>query len=297
MWPEKSLGNDSLDEAEAKQFSERIEQYMLKAVREAKEHTSWANTNEEYEGALLSFIRAILERNESNQFLTDFADFHKRVARAGIFNSLSQCLLKLTVPGVPDIYQGNEFYDFSLVDPDNRRQVDYRTREAALEQLQSHTASSHISIERLRSLVSYPENGSLKLYLTWKTLGLRAKEATLFREGQYKPLAVSGQKSQHVVAFAREHQGKTAIVAVPRLCAALLGEKYDTICNHEACGDEVWGDTRLEVAIPNGACYHNVFTGECMHTEADEGKNGVSVARLFSHFPAALLMSSPSACA
>jgi (1->4)-alpha-D-glucan 1-alpha-D-glucosylmutase len=297
MWPEKSLGNDSLDEAEAKQFSERIEQYMLKAVREAKEHTSWANTNEEYEGALLSFIRAILERNESNQFLTDFADFHKRVARAGIFNSLSQCLLKLTVPGVPDIYQGNEFYDFSLVDPDNRRQVDYRTREAALEELQSHTASSQISIELLRSLVSYPENGSLKLYLTWKTLGLRAKEATLFREGQYKPLAVSGQKSQHVVAFAREHEGKTAIVAVPRLCAALLGEKYDTICNHEACGDEVWGDTRLEVAIPNGACYHNVFTGECMHTEADEGKNGVSVARLFSHFPAALLMSSPSACA
>lgn len=297
MWP-----GQSLDEVGAKQFSDRIEQYMLKAVREAKEQTSWANTNEEYEAALVSFIRTILERDPKNEFLTDFIEFHRRIANAGALNSLSQCLLKITAPGVPDIYQGNELYDFSLVDPDNRRLVDYAARKTLLEQLQSVPVPlqiwpSQISTEQTGSRLTDLENGALKLYLTWKTLGLRMKEASLFRDGEYKPLTVSGQKSAHLVAFAREFEGRTAIVAAPRLCATLLNEKIETICNAE-----IWGDTQIEIATTTGACYHNVFTGECMRPEAPYSADGqergrISVATLLTRFPVALLMSAQNPCA
>jgi malto-oligosyltrehalose synthase len=286
MWPQSSP-----DEAGWREFSERIEQYMLKAVREAKEHTSWANTNEEYESALLSFTRAILQRSPKNRFLNDFAEFQRRIAHIGIFNSLSQCLLKLTAPGVPDMYQGNEMFQFSLVDPDNRRPIDYNENKALLGRLRSDTHSQS-SIERASSLLSSPENGALKLYMTWKTLDLRKREPALFRDGEYKPLTVNGQRPDHVIAFSREYDGQTAIVAVPRLCAALLGENLDTVCN-----EELWGDTHVEITnLAPAECYHNVFTGECVQPNSDPQQRGIGVAKLLSHFPVALLMSAPSRC-
>jgi (1->4)-alpha-D-glucan 1-alpha-D-glucosylmutase len=283
VWPEGFL-----DEAGWNELSARIEQYMLKAAREAKENTSWANTNEAYETVLLGFIRAILRRTPRNQFLSDFTEFHRRVARIGMFNSLSQSLLKLTSPGVPDIYQGNELFQFSLVDPDNRRPVNYDARQALLKQLQHNACSSSPLPELVSNWLADAGSGKPKLYLTWKTLELRTKKASLFKEGGYIPLNVRGEKAKHVVAFAREHEGQTAIVVAPRLCATLLGESNDTVC------DEIlWGDTNLEISNAEGRCYHNIFTGECIAPRGEE-RPFLTLARLFRYFPVCILIGEPT---
>jgi (1->4)-alpha-D-glucan 1-alpha-D-glucosylmutase len=266
MWP-----TGSLDDNGWRDFTERIERYILKAAREAKQNTTWANTSPEYEGALSAFARSILERNPGNQFLADFNQFHPRIARVGELNTLSQCLLKLTSPGVPDVYQGNEAFEFSLVDPDNRRAVDYEMRRGLLAKVQGGTT---------------PNEGDVKLYLTWKTLAVRKTEQALFREGTYAPLKASGAKSAHIVAFAREYAGRTAIVAVPRLCATLLGTTSETICD-----DAVWGDTAVAIPSSGAACYHNVFTGECVPVNRSEQDGSVAVLKLFRRFPVALLFS------
>ncbi len=285
MWP-----TDSLDEAAWKEFSERIEQYMLKAAREAKEYTSWANVNDDYESALLSFTRAILQRTGTNEFLSDFVQFQRRISRIGIFNSLSQSLLKMTSPGVPDFYQGTELFQFSLVDPDNRRSVDLEARKALLTQLEHATDASGLW-KRVQALSSSVENNELKLYLTWKTLNLRMKESSLFCEGTYTPLKVNGPKAPHVVAFARQCQGRTAIVAAPRLCALLLGENSDTVCD-----EALWEDSVLEIAQPNAVCYHDVFTGKCFSPDARKEENSLRLGALFRFFPVALLLSEPANC-
>jgi (1->4)-alpha-D-glucan 1-alpha-D-glucosylmutase len=284
MWPAPTL-----DEADWRAFCERIEQYMLKAVREAKEHTSWANTNEEYEHALLSFTRAILERTARNQFLADFTEFQRFTAKIGLFNSLSQCLLKLTSPGVPDIYQGQEFLDFALVDPDNRRPVDYAARIAGLKQFEHDFQSRSISADRVKNLPAL-ENGDAKLYLTWKALRFRANESDLFRRGNYLPLETHGEKARHIVAFSREYEGRTSIIAVPRLCASLLGQTSDSVCT-----EAVWGETTVELINPVASCYHNVFTGECMQPDGEQVRS-LSAGILFRDFPVALLTSEPARC-
>ena len=281
IWPTVSLDNTGW-----KEFSARIEQYMLKAVREAKVHTSWANTNEPYESALSNFTRAILTRTAKNQFLNDFGEFHRRIAQIGIFNSVSQSLLKMTSPGVPDIYQGNELYDFSLVDPDNRRPVDYDRRKTLLARLQNTARSSASLIEFVNGLSKLSASDDAKLYMTWKTLNLRNEEATLFQDGAYIPLKVSGERSEHIVAFARELKGQSVVVAVPRLCAALLDENLDTVCD-----ETLWGDTRVEITNALGKCYHNVFTGECLPVVETAGQFFLNISDLLRYFPVALLTS------
>jgi (1->4)-alpha-D-glucan 1-alpha-D-glucosylmutase len=283
VWPEGFLDETGWSEASA-----RIEQYMLKAAREAKEHTSWANMNAAYEAVLLGFIRAILQRTPKNLFLNDFTEFRCRIARIGMFNSLSQCLLKLTSPGVPDVYQGNELFQLSLVDPDNRRPVNYELRQALLKQLQDDACSSSSLPELVSTWLADAGSGKPKLYLTWRTLELRTKKASLFKEGRYIPMNVSGEKAQHVVAFAREYEGQTAIVVAPRLCATLLGEGSDTVCD-----ETHWGDTNLEISNAQGRCYHNIFTGECIAPSGAE-RPLLTLARLFRYFPASILIGEPT---
>jgi (1->4)-alpha-D-glucan 1-alpha-D-glucosylmutase len=283
-WP-----SEVLDDASWHAFSERIQQYMLKAAREAKVHTSWANQNIEYEAALSAFIEALLDRSPRNRFLGDFASFHRPIARAGIFNSLSQTLLKLTAPGVPDTYQGNELWRFSLVDPDNRRPVDYEHRRGVLEELQHKFAPSPELHRRVNELLSNAANGKIKMYLLWRALNVRKANAQLFQHGNYVPLPVSGIRAQHVCAFAREHQGMSAIVAVPRLCATLLGESGETPCD-----ESMWGDTRIMFTGADTACYQNIFTGEC--NRASTGENSLSIGTLFRNFPVALLVHETLPC-
>ena len=289
-WPRQAP-----DDAGWKTYTERIVQSMLKAVREAKQHTSWANTNSDYEGALTDFTRTILDRAPQSRFLPDFDQLAQRIARIGLFNSLSQTLLKLTSPGVPDIYQGNELLEFSLVDPDNRRPVEYDRREQIFEFLPRDTSDPHKLQGRVRDLLSTCKGNAAKMYVTWTALNFRRQNAALFQRGSYIPLQADGPASGHVVAFARHHENRTIVVAVPRLCTKLMGETRDTICE-----ESIWQDSALEIPAKGLSCYHNLFTGECLPLKANDS-SGIPLARLFHDFPVGLLVSeapnSDPACA
>jgi len=284
---------EETDDTGWKAYSRRIEEYMLKAVREAKESTSWANQNTEYEKALIRFVRAILRRRAGNRFLADFIEFQKRIARAGMFNSLSQSLLKITLPGVPDLYQGNELWDFSLVDPDNRRPVDYELRRRLLAEIPS-PEGAHCELQEsearalhvyLSDIVSNMKDGRIKLFLTQRTLSIRRNHAALFQNGRYIPLSVRGAKAHHICAFARDMEGRLAIVAVPRLCATLLGDDFTS-----PCGEPVWADTEVELPGTSAPCIHHAFTGECLTLRGGAERSALPVGKMLRDFPVALLL-------
>jgi (1->4)-alpha-D-glucan 1-alpha-D-glucosylmutase len=257
---------------------------MLKAIREAKENTSWINRNASYERAVSSFVKKLLTPGTRNRFLNDFVPFQSRIARIGFWNSLSQALLKLTSPGVPDIYQGNEVWDFSLVDPDNRRPVDYGRRRQVFESIRG--LSSEPDPSAIHSFLGSPEDGRLKLYSIWKTLCLRKERPELFQQGEYLPVTVRGAKSDHVVAFARRFENTNLLVIVPRLVASLLNER-----EIPPIGPDVWGDTQLVVPSRSGfANYRNAFTGEVL-TPANNGESGtIGIAEILAKFPVAVLV-------
>ena len=277
---------ESCDAAEWDTFVNRIQQYMFKAIREAKEHSSWANPNTAYENAVNEFIHAILGRKPKNRFLHSFEEFQSRVARIGLFNSLSQTLVKLTCPGVPDIYQGNELWNFSLVDPDNRRAVDYSRRQELLRELQNLEKEPGCEPRcRVRGFLNSVEDGRAKLFLISKTLNFRREHAAFFQNARYVPLMAQGVGASHLCAFTRQSERETVIVAVPRLCATLLGDKRQS-----PVGTDVWGQTVLQ--IPGDIhCpeFRNVLTGETVQTHTNEGGAYLSVSDLFSNFPLALL--------
>jgi (1->4)-alpha-D-glucan 1-alpha-D-glucosylmutase len=182
---------------------DRMKGYLEKALKEAKVHTSWINPNPSYDQGVQKFIEKVLHEDGNNLFLKDFTAFLPKIVSAGFFNSLSQVVLKFTSPGIPDIYQGNEIEDFSLVDPDNRRAVDYSIRQ---------------------SLLSSPKK-NLKLDFTTKILHLRKEHPKLFLEGSYLPLVVEGDKKEHIIAFARVHENKALVVISTRFFLDLLDEK------------------------------------------------------------------------
>jgi (1->4)-alpha-D-glucan 1-alpha-D-glucosylmutase len=275
-WPSEPFSGSN----DQKAFSERIENYMLKAIRESKQHTSWINQNTAYENAVLSFVKALLNPTARNRFVSDFVPFQRLVARVGLWNSLSQTLLKLTSPGVPDIYQGNDLWDFSLVDPDNRRPVDYSHRQQLFESIRKWSgAADPTSVIRL---LETPEDGRLKMYLIWKTLCLRKQWPDVFRHGEYLPLMVQGAKAGHIVAFVRKDDRASVLVVVPRLVANLLAGS-----NLPPIGSQTWGDTHILVpSIGTFKKYQNAFTGEVMDLPKAEAK--IAVSELLAHFPVAL---------
>src|SRR3984893_4420952 len=188
-------------------FLERMQAYALKAAREGKQETGWLNPNEAYEAGLKTFIARILDRSASAEFLDSLETLAQRVALLGALNSLSQITLKATMPGVPDFYQGTEFWDLSLVDPDNRRPVDFTERADVLK-----------LVERpdWQELARDWPNGHVKLAWTRHLLRLRNELADVFASGDYEPLEVSGPHADHVMAFARRRGRHAAIVAVAR---------------------------------------------------------------------------------
>ena len=238
-------------------------------------------------------MRALLSSQPTNLFLPDFVPFQQKIARRGAYNSLSQVLLKLTSPGVPDIYQGNEMWDFSLVDPDNRRPVDYDARRAALRAVRSLHDSEGAAACARRLLENLPD-GRIKLYVTWKTLSFRRENEKLFRDGNYLPLKTGGQRADHVCAFARHGGNDTLLVAVPRLIDGLLREEGEN--GGIPVGEGVWGDSWLELPPdldyldPAHAQWINILTDEIVSIRALEGeKPGIELAGLFRTFPYALL--------
>ena len=282
VWP-FGTGNKGPDE----DFIKRICDFMRKATREAKENTNWANPNQDYELAVSRFVKPVLE---SKEFRDSFLPFQRKTAYFGMLNSLSQTLIKLTAPGVPDFYQGNELWEFSLVDPDNRRPVDYRARHQGLQLLKTRFESSRqLTAQRARELAQNMEDGQIKLYTLWKMLGLRNQRPELFREGEYIPLRVTGEKANHVLAFARKAADKVSITAVPRLCAELLGGKLNIFGSRE-----IWGDTRIELLPAVETRFENLFTGELIEPERHGNTETVPLTRLFANFPGALLISALS---
>jgi len=280
---------ETLDEAGWQKFSERIEQYMIKAMREAKDSTSWANPNLAYEAATTKFIRSLVLHRKKNRFAAEFPDFHRRISRIAMFHGLSETLLKLTSPGVPDIYQGNEIWSFDLVDPDNRRPVDYERRQNLLRKLPGDDQENRDGAVDSRALLDHLEDGAAKLFLIRKTLGVRKRHYGLFGSGDYVPLEVQGSQSSHICSFARRKNGEVAIIAVPRLCAALLGEQAAN-----PIGGEVWGDTELRLPDPlRGMRYRNVLTGELL--ASGEGGQGINISALLANFPVALAIAESAA--
>lgn len=200
-WPAR------IDEA----FIERMVGFAIKAAREGKEETRWTNNNEPYEAGLAQFVRNILDEKISTPFIASFANFAGRTALLGALNSLSQLTLKALLPGVPDFYQGTEFWDLSLVDPDNRRPVDFAMRANELAQ----------KPEDWPALAASWRDGRIKIALTQRLLQLRREHSELFRRGNYEPLAVSGAEAEHVIAFSRTWKRQQLIVAIARHFAPL----------------------------------------------------------------------------
>jgi (1->4)-alpha-D-glucan 1-alpha-D-glucosylmutase len=268
-----------MDAAEHQQFVGRIERYMEKALKEAKLHTSWINPNDTYDQAVKQFVREILRPHNDNRFLADFRRFHRRVAEAGMWNSLAQVLLKMTVPGVPDFYQGTELWDFTLVDPDNRQPVDFRKRLVLLEELQRRDSKGLVSL--VRELVASRDDGRLKLYVIAKTLAVRQRYRHLFQQGTYLPLAVSGAQQDHIIAFARQVDRQWLVVAVPRFFSKLSASTRAPL------GKRLWKDARLQLPPDAPTVWHQVFTGE--ELSAPEPASELFFHALFRRLPLTLL--------
>jgi (1->4)-alpha-D-glucan 1-alpha-D-glucosylmutase len=226
-----------------------------------------------------------------NAFVRSLKPMQQLVARFGAYNSLSQTLLKIASPGVPDIYQGNELWDFSLVDPDNRRPVDYRLRQRRLNGLMRRIEAAGADLRPLaRRLLETWTDGRVKLYVTHRALRFRREHAALFRAGAYVPVAATGEGADHLVAFARQHNGETAIVVAPRLLVRLAPDRGHPL------GESTWGRTRLMLPMTRGGCrYCDIFTGAVLVSERDNAGAWLRAADVFHDFPVALLQQLPDA--
>jgi (1->4)-alpha-D-glucan 1-alpha-D-glucosylmutase len=268
-------------------FVARIQAYMQKAIHEAKEHTSWINPDPVHDDAVRKFVSRILDQEGNQRFLDDFREFQARISNFGMFNSLAQTLLKITSPGVPDTYQGTELWDFSLVDPDNRRPVDYELRKRLLRRLKELIAQTGPDLWRLaQELVETRADGRIKLYLTYLALRCRREHPGLFTEGEYVALESAGSKAAHVFAFGRRHHGHVAVVAVPRLITRLMPQPGDL-----PLGAAAWQDTILRLPDGYGArAYQNIFTSETFTPSSNKGGQVLSMAEVLMNFPAAVLL-------
>ncbi|MFS3135908.1 malto-oligosyltrehalose synthase [Gluconacetobacter sacchari] len=226
-WP---AGEGPLEHRITPDFRDRVAAWQVKALREAKRQTSWIDPEPAYEEACAAFLDGLLSLHAENRFPRMLDAFVSQVAPAGALNGLAQTLLRVTSPGVPDLYQGCEFWDFSLVDPDNRRPVDYASRIAA------HDAGADVG-----SLLPHWRDGRVKQALIAAVLRFRAAQPDLFAEGTYQPIRVTGTRRQHLVAFARIMAGTTMLVVAPRLSAALMPDPADL-----SCPSLLWRGTALD---------------------------------------------------
>jgi (1->4)-alpha-D-glucan 1-alpha-D-glucosylmutase len=268
------------------EYCGRITGYMHKAMREAKVYTSWINPSERHEQAMSRFVEAVLAP-DNRAFRQDFLSFHRQVARFGVYNSLSQLAIKIGAPGVPDFYQGTELWDFSLVDPDNRRPVDYGQRRALLTALDA--ACERDGRATLASHLLESRDGGLKLFATMTMLRFRQAEREIFEQGGYRALDAHGSRAEHLFAFARTHGGRQVVIAVPRLVATLTGD-----ADLPPVGERVWNDTRIELTgLPAARGYRHVITGRCVPVTTG-GAPALRAADVFEQFPIAMLVSERS---
>jgi (1->4)-alpha-D-glucan 1-alpha-D-glucosylmutase len=293
IWPapDPDRPEPQLPDAETlDQLRTRIEQYMLKAVREAKTRTNWVQGDPEFEAALTSFIRGCFQPADdgSHSFLGDVDALVARIARPGFWNSLTQILLRFCSPGTPDLYQGDELWNFALVDPDNRQAVDYPLRQCLLdEMIQEMEASPQTSREFVRKLVAAPEDGRVKLLVTHALLRARRDHPQLFAAGSYEPLDIAGPCREHLIGFARVRGNQAAIAVAPRLTTGLVDDLIQA-----PVGAAAWpadNTIRLPETL-HGFAWENLMTRDQLPREATDPAAGLPVARVLEVLPVALLI-------
>jgi len=260
-------------------FTDRIKEYIIKAVREAKVHTAWIKPDTAYEEACSAFVENILTPSAENQFLREFIPFQQEIAFYGIFNSLAQTLLKITCPGIPDFYQGTELWELNLVDPDNRRPVDFKKRQSLLQDI-IHRAQTNL-LELVSELLAAKEDARIKLFLIYRALKARNEAIELFQKGTYLPLMAEGKHKNCVIAFARSYDQRWSITVAPRFFTMLVQPGVYPL------GERVWQET--SIVLPDNApeFWQDAITGQ----QISGGRN-LLLGSLMKHFPVALLTAS-----
>jgi len=279
-WPDGPMEEDAI-----RPFRDRVVGYMEKATREAKVHSSWVNPNQAYDTAVRDFVSRLLPDDPKDPFLADLAEFVQPVVFFGRMNSLSQTLLKLTCPGVPDFYQGTELWSLDLVDPDNRRPVDYDRRRTALAELKSRLSKAQRLPQVAKDLLAASDDGHVKLHLIHRVLAFRAQHPAVFDRGDYVPLECSGELGEHVCAFSRSEANHTILVVAPRLAFGVMGGPMGW-----PLGSGVWKDTKIVLpSLEPGATFHNVLTGETVKVGSQRKRCDLGVGTILKTFPIALL--------
>jgi len=293
------VGALPFEESEYDSFPQRLKDYMVKAIREAKTHSDWVQPNEPYEDACRQFVDRILDRAPENRFWADFLPFQREIGEYGIYNSLSQTMLKIACTGLPDFYQGSELWDLNLVDPDNRRPVDFGKRARLLKEVQRMRISDFGF--QISDPAHHPQfdDGRVKLFLIYRGLRARRENRDLFDTGDYLPTFVTGGRAQHIVAFFRVAQPPSAgnrtpsrarvphvLVVAPRFLTSLVKP------GEAPLGERVWGDTSIKLPREAPATWHNAITDEVLRTQGE-----ISVGEVLARFPAALLVGRASSLA
>ncbi len=276
-WPAQWLALDQIPQDEMDVYIERIEGYLRKALREAKFRTSWANPNLLYEDATLKFARALLQPKRGNAFLAGLQSVSRECAMIGALSGLAQVTLKLTVPGVPDIYQGTELWDLSLVDPDNRRAVDYGARAALIDGFAARERAGELA-QLAAELRSAWHDGRVKAFVLWRLLHVRRERPQTFTGSTYLPLATDGGDGEHLVAFARDD----VVVAVPRLTRRLAEERDGLAV--------LFDDERILLPESAASEYVDRFTGATIRPRSDDNGRFLYARELFANFPVSVLV-------
>ncbi len=234
-------------------FVERIKEYMIKAVREAKVYTAWIKPDTDYEDACAGFIEKLLKISEDNLFLKDFIPFQRKIAHFGLFNSLSQLMIKMTSPGIPDFYQGSELWDLTLVDPDNRRDIDFEKRKALLEEIKEK--ESRDIGEVMEDYFSRKEEGIIKLYVVYRCLHARKKYCEFFSDGDYAAVETGGTYRESIISFARIKEKRAVLTVVPRFLTSFVNEG-------EMPFGDIWKETFITIPDGIATSYTDIITGE-----------------------------------
>lgn len=257
-------------------FAERITAYMIKAVREAKVYTAWIKPDIRYEEACTAFIEKILRQSDENLFLNDFVPFQRMVAHFGLFNALSQVIIKMTSPGVPDVYQGCELWDLTLVDPDNRREIDFEKRKQMLREITGHEGGD--AGLQMKAYFDRKEEGIIKLLTVFKCLQARKKYPEIFLKGDYVPVETGGVHSESIVAYTRGFDDQIVLSVAPRFLTSFVGEE------EMPCGD-LWQDTFILLPGTAQGRYTDIITGE----KTDAGER-VYIKDVFNCFPGCVMI-------
>ncbi|MGM0574125.1 MAG: malto-oligosyltrehalose synthase [Myxococcota bacterium] len=266
------------EEHEARDFRPRLRDYLIKSAREAKLFTSWHDTDPAHEEALLAFTDAILEPGSDNRFLQDMLELQERIAWYGHMNGLAALVLQMASPGVPDLYQGSELWNLNLVDPDNRRPVDYERRARVLAELEEEP-----SAEEVTRLLRNWHDGHVKLLVTARALRMRRARRDLFLCGSYEPLRAERPFRTHVCAFARRHEGDWLLAAVPRHVTRLCEPGRPPL------GEGTWRDTLLPLPADAPTEWRDLLTGETRTAVLEEAHPSLPLAEVFGTAPVALL--------